>query len=57
MVIHWLDGIRTLNLGFWKLWLRYPIALTNLLILVIAVALRDLFLWACMGERYLEDED
>jgi succinate dehydrogenase/fumarate reductase cytochrome b subunit len=57
MTIHWLDGIRTLNWEFWKMWLRNPVENTKLALLVLAVALRDFFLWVCMGSRYLDDED
>lgn len=56
MTIHWLDGIRQLNGNFWRLWLHDPADATKLALLTIAVAMRDLFLWVCMGEHYLDDD-
>jgi hypothetical protein len=56
-MIHWLDGLKTLNSGFWKMWLKNPVENSLLALLVLAVALRDFFLWVCMGEHYLDGED
>jgi hypothetical protein len=56
-MVHWLDGIRQLNLGFWRVWLHHPLICTKLALLTIAVGVRDFFLWLCMGEHYMDDED
>lgn len=56
MAFHWLDGIKQLNSGFWRVWLHQPVVCTKLALLTIAVALRDLFLWIYMGEKYLDED-
>jgi hypothetical protein len=56
MTLHWLDGIRQLNWNFWRLWWRDPADATKLALLTIAVAVRDFFLWICMGKRYLDED-
>jgi hypothetical protein len=55
MELHWLDGFRALKWGFWKACLWHPVVGLTLLALVIAVALRDGFLWLVMGNRYLDE--
>ena len=56
-MLHWLDGVRSLNVSFWKVFLKHPVTGALLMSLVILVMLRDLLLWLCMGDAYLDNED
>jgi len=56
MTIHWLDGVLSLDLRFWKVWIHHPIDYSPLVVLVFAVALRDFILWVFKGNNYLEED-
>lgn len=55
--MRWLDGIKSLNWQFWRLFPRHPQVCSFLALFVIAVMIRDAFLWACMGESYLDEPE
>ena len=57
MTLHWLDGLRQLNGGFWRVTVCPPVVCTKLALLTVAVAVRDFFLWICMGQSYTDGED
>jgi hypothetical protein len=55
--MHCFDGVKALNWNFLKCFAKEPTTVALLVMLVVAVMLRDLLLWVCMGDAYLRGED
>ena len=57
-MFRWLDGVRALlHWKFLRALVRHPLVGSFLILFTIAVMLRDLFLWICMGSAYFDEPE